>query len=704
MQDQDIKRRTFLRGAAALGGALLLGQTAAMGQAVPKDKPIKTVYVVFKCHLDLGFTGTQAEVLRTSFDHHFPEAMQRAADLRAAGGTERYVWTVGAWLMAQYLAQATPAQAARAAHAIVDGDLAWHALPFNWQTEMLDPSLLDAGLDIFRKLDARFGTKTTGAKLTDVPGHTRGLVGPLARSGVTLLDIGVNPASMPPDVPTLFRWRDPEGAEVITLYHGADYGGTVTVPGGEIAVSVHVRGDNTGVHTIEEIKTIYADLARQFPGAKMIAATLSEVAAALEPFRDSLPVVTEEIGDSWVYGCASDPVKMGRYRELSRLRQEWLTAGRLKEGGMEDAAFVSWLLLAPEHTWGCDIKTELGDWSIYTPAELKTARGTPNFQKVQSTWAEKRANNDRAVAALPLALAAEARTRLAELAPNTPGTTGLTPLHPGEIVTTPNFLLSLDPATGALCRLQNRKTGREWASPTHPLGQFAYRTFSAADYTRFLGQYLKIKDWWPPQDFGKPGLDKYPVESRTWLPVRHESWTGREAHGTRIVTALHLPDAGAAAPYVAWPEHLWLTLTLPDDTPEVQMDFQWFGKAANRLPESLWLSFSPVAPDPEGWRLDKAGRAINPREVVRNGGRGQHGVARGASYHDTGGHLMLDTLDAPLLVPGRRTLLDFDNRQPDMTGQTDEGGVHVNLFNNVWGTNYVMWLDDDLRFRFVLRV
>ena len=32
------------------------------------------------------------------------------------------------------------------------------------------------------------------------------------------------------------------------------------------------------------------------------------------------------------------------------------------------------------------------------------------------------------------------------------------------------------------------------------------------------------------------------------------------------------------------------------------------------------------------------------------------------------------------------------------------GGVHVSLFNNTWGTNYVMWLADDMRFRFTLRV
>jgi hypothetical protein len=43
----------------------------------------------------------------------------------------------------------------------------------------------------------------------------------------------------------------------------------------------------------------------------------------------------------------------------------------------------------------------------------------------------------------------------------------------------------------------------------------------------------------------------------------------------------------------------------------------------------------------------------------------------------------LETLDAPLITTGQRRLLRFDNEQPDM-----KKGIHVNLFNNLWGTRF----------------
>ena len=89
----------------------------------------------------------------------------------------------------------------------------------------------------------------------------------------------------------------------------------------DFAVDVEVRSDNSGPHTQEEIAAIYAKLHARYPAAKIKASNMSEVAAAVDRVRDELPVITAEIGDTWIYGCSSDPYKVSRYRELARPSQ-----------------------------------------------------------------------------------------------------------------------------------------------------------------------------------------------------------------------------------------------------------------------------------------------------------------------------------------------------------------------------------------------
>ena len=51
-----------------------------------------------------------------------------------------------------------------------------------------------------------------------------------------------------------------------------------------------------------------------------------------------------------------------------------------------------------------------------------------------------------------------------------------------------------------------------------------------------------------------------------------------------------------------------------------------------------------------------------------------------------------------LVAMGERTPLRFSNDQPDLSK-----GIHSCLYNNTWGTNYIMWYGEDLRARYVLR-
>ncbi|HEX7976472.1 MAG TPA: hypothetical protein VF498_18825, partial [Anaerolineales bacterium] len=90
---------------------------------------IATVHLVFKTHLDIGFTDFAARVVQQYFQDYIPRAIRTARELREQGSPDRFIWTTGSWLIYEYLEQAAPAQRKELEEAIQAGDIAWHALP-----------------------------------------------------------------------------------------------------------------------------------------------------------------------------------------------------------------------------------------------------------------------------------------------------------------------------------------------------------------------------------------------------------------------------------------------------------------------------------------------------------------------------------------------------------------------------------------------
>ena len=124
---------------------------------------IKNVFLIFKTHLDIGFTDYAENVKEKYLTQYIPNAIATARQLQ--GTDTPFVWTVGSWLIREALKQddGTLEQAIR------DGLIRWHALPFTTHTEFMTEELLEEGLKISKELDQRFGMETHGAKMTDVP-------------------------------------------------------------------------------------------------------------------------------------------------------------------------------------------------------------------------------------------------------------------------------------------------------------------------------------------------------------------------------------------------------------------------------------------------------------------------------------------------------------------------------------------------------
>jgi Domain of unknown function (DUF5054) len=693
-----MQRRDFIKSVIALGSTYSTRSFALQAPDVPvtPDGEVKRILVMYKCHFDAGFIDTQAAVVGRYFTQFFPQAIRVAEQMRQAGSC-RYVWTTGSWLLYEYLEQAGAEDRKRMERAISQGDIAWHALPFSWQTELMDASMISGGVALSKALDRRFGRTTTGAKMTDVPGHTRGLIRPLADQGVKFLDIGVNGASTPADVPPLFMWTDVSGASLAVMYH-RQYGAVVRVPGSDLAIAIVVRDDNKGPHTPEEIVATCADLKRQFPKGEVVATNLTEIANALDPYRSKLPVVKQEIGDTWIHGVSSDPLKLARYREVARLRQAWLGQKKFQAGDPTDLALLRHLLLEVEHTWGTDTKTWL-DFDHYTPHDLAEVLHTKNYEVVQHSWVEKRQDLFDGIGALPAPLRDEALAAVRQLEANPPQL-----LHPsthpaGKEIETPHFVVALDPVTGAIHRLRSKRSEQEWASADHPLALFSYQTLSAQDYSQFLANYVISTEDWAKKDFGKPNIERFGAEHRDWLPSLRETVIEEDADAHRVLARLEIADAEALqSGRAAFPQKMYLELRLPKAEPVVELNFYWFQKPATRMPEALWLTFHPIAASQQGWTMDKSGEQVSPFEVVSSGNRHMHAAGTGFGYTHEQQSFFVETLDAPVIALGEKSPLNFSTSQPDLAG-----GIHCNLFNNAWGTNYIMWFGENMRFRFVLR-
>ena len=637
---------------------------------------MKKIIVLFKTHLDIGFTDRADQVVQNYMESYIPGALRMAEELR--GEAEGFVWTTGSWLIEKYLEEG--AEKERLEEAVRRGEIRWHGLPFTTQTELMDTRLFAYGLGISKRLDEKFGVRTIAAKLTDVPGHTRGIVPMMEKAGIRFLHIGVNPASYPPCVPELFWWESPDGARLLVMYNH-DYGELTEIGNSGCAVFFAHTGDNHGPQSAESIREVYRDLHKRYPEAELCAGTLEDV-ARIALLEEGLPVVKGEIGDSWIYGIASDPWKTAAFRALLRM-------GKSLPKEEQDNLYRE-LILIPEHTWGRDEKTCLGRWEgdhlifgeheSFARPDFERARTTDDFLQLEDSWKEQRGSVRSGMDALSGGYQAEAYRAVGECRRLPYVTEGRKELEAGKNYEINGWQIKIG-ADGSVRRLE--KDGKIWADEVHPAGLFYYEVFSENEYERFQEQYTTNRWEWALEDFGKIGMGR--------AIDRHHGYcakaTGIFGCDDGLIIRLELPKE-AVLQYGGM-ELLEIRISLGEA--HADFDLAWFGKHACRIAEASWLLF---APPEKVTGLEKLGQQVDPEEVVPGGSQRLHAVGKGVSFET----LELETTDAPLVNVGEPSLLTFPTEKPP----TDQG-VAVNLHNNIWGTNYPMWYEEDARFRFRMK-
>ena len=407
----------------------------------------KDVLVLFKTHLDIGFTDFSSNIVDKYIYRSIPKAIEVGYELK---DTETpFVWTLGSWMVNEALKRD---ESGIVDKAIKDGLIVWHALPFTTHTELMNRELLEIGLDISKKLDERYGKKTVASKMTDVPGHTLGMVPSLEKYGVKFLHIGVNPATPLPPVPRIFRWEC--GNSSVVVMYQTDYGFKDEFD--DFVVYFAHTGDNIGPQSAQEVVEIYKKIREEYPDCNIIPATLDDVAERVLKLKN-IPIFDKEIGDTWIHGAGTDPQKMSRYRNLLRY---------IEKNGTDKVDLTSSLLLVPEHTWGKDIKSFFRNDKDYSYAEMEKLKDTAEYKDVVKSWEEQR-----------------------------------------QYVTSAEELLGVK--NEYKVEIPDVSGFEKCSSLKAPEIEISWQLFDTKDYKNYEKTYMRSKPEWAIWDFTKVGLPEY---------------------------------------------------------------------------------------------------------------------------------------------------------------------------------------------------
>ena len=667
---------------------------------------MKKVIVVSKTHLDLGFTDYAENIRQKYIDKFIPEAIDLAESVNK-NGKKYFVWTTGSWILKEVLS--VPEKKAQLEKAIREGNIAPHAMPFTTHTELLDEDSLDFGLSIVDELDELRGRKTVAAKMTDVPGHTKGLVPFLAKHGIKLLHIGVNGASALVDVPPCFLWKNGD-SEVVVIYSGA-YGGAFESDLVEEILYFDHTLDNHGAPSPEKVLAHFDEIQKQYPGYEITAGTIDDFADVIWEKRNELPVFEGEMGDSWIHGSATDPYKSASLRTLINLKNQWLYDGSLTRESEEYKNFTDALLCIAEHTCGMDSKTYFSDYGHYLKKDFIKARKKNKVQfrhlfsdlpqtlfplvslfdgrrkrgyytVIEHSWTEQRAYITKALCALSEEHRETAQKAIHELIPRR---MKLISDNGKKTLTSGKWSLKLNEYGGiGSLGFDGKEIIRENNEPA-----VTYRSFCNADYNYWLTHYsrdLHETAVWALGDFARPNLKtfegKYP-SGRFQYKAKAIETSESEITINLVCDKELCDDLGA-------PRLIQITYTIEEN--QLSIDVSWFGKDANRLTEAIYFNLFPNA---DKVLLKKLGTLVKPEEVTLNGSRNLHAVQ---SVIFDG--CEIENLHSPLVSFGKGKILEFDNKLEDVR----KDGISFVLYNNVWGTNFPLWYEQNARFEFKIKM
>ena len=727
---------------------------------------VTDIVVVFKMHVDIGYTNWAEGVLQKYTNELLDKTIKSIEETSRLPKSEQFVWTIPSWPLKYMLENSTTDRKERLEKAIKELRIIPHALPATIETEASDLETLVRGLSFSSKINKSFGLPVArDAKLTDVPSHSRVLPTLLKNAGIDFLHIGCNPGSASPKVPTLFWWQGPDSSKLLTLYWAEYYGSGILPPPNwpykTWLAMIHTH-ENTGAPNPKEVEELLRFAKEKMPNVNIKIGRLSDFYDLLMKEKPNLPVITEDMPDTWIHGYMSLPreTKLSKFFQRETYNTEILNS-QLKLWDIENTDITKYIddavenmILYDEHTFGAAMSHgNQQNWAFNE--EFKINKSLGNYDYIEGTWTEKanrikttekiispimkhqlnslaasvKTNGKRVVVYNPLPWKRSGRVEFfAGVYKKSFSVYGLKDLSNDKIIPVyedynlisfdadsippmgyKTYIPILEPLTfnsklkldeknnslenryysikiniinGALISVYDKTNNKELVNQNYPEG---------------FGQYIiEIP--------GKNTIDKY---NKAYVKPGAENWANDEMIRSNVPFNEDIIYKGECEKVVyknmgnairatvigkvnnSELQKYYVTYTLYENQPYVEINWGVDGKKPNPLPEAGWLSFPFNIEKPE-YRLYRTGGIVDPqRELIEQSNQDYYFINTSMTMFDKSKFgVVLNSPSSPGISIDSKGLFKFSKKK-----ELTNGNVFVNLYNNQWGTNFTEWIE-----------
>lgn len=522
-------------------------------------------------------------------------------------------------------------------------------------------------------------------------------------------------------------------------------------------LAIMQNGNNAGPPTAKTIDEYLAEIQKKAPNAKVRIGQMSDFYDAISKENPVLPVVRGDMPDTWIHGYMSMPREVKDARRISKdlfsleslntLYSIWSPKG-YDISELLTNAYTNKLLF-DEHTFGMAMPHgRNGTWSYGD--EFKMQRATGAFEDIEKSWREK---SDRVFSADRIVtpslnrqlreLASEVdikgkrifvynslpwkrsglvtikgpssshkgagikdvetgevfpfsneKNRLQFIAHDVPASgyrnyiltneapinseTGLWVDESSHTIGNKYVKIKFDPVKGSINSIIDRKSGREMVDKNseYGFGQYLYERFSKEDAASYVKSYIKSGDG---DRVGKPNLTDEP----------HVTAKGDRARiffskNDVSITATMLFSESAKLPH-----DYSIVVKLCSNTPTIELIWSIHSKPAESWAEAGWISL-PFHVDNPTFKLARLGGVVDPtRDFVKGSNFDYNFLNSGMAIIDAKGNgIGISTPDAPGISLDRPGLWKYSGyfipKKPN---------VFVNLYNNLWSTNFTEWIE-----------